>query len=132
MSSIPDIEEDIAVLTFGLRSALLSGFMINLAALTFALERPGLIALGVFDATLAAVTVLLAVLRRQARRRAARMREDAAHCAVHREIQERLARLQRVIDGLEKGLVPAKDWEILSGGKPLPVRAGTKNKPKVV
>ena len=132
MSSIPDIEEDIATLTFGLRSALLSGFMINLAALTFALERPGLITLGVFDAALAAVTVLLAVLRRQARRRAARMREDAAHCAAHREIKARLDRLQRVLDGYERGDIPERDWDELSGGKPLPVRDGAKNKSKVV
>ena len=33
---------------------------------------------------------------------------------------ERLDRLERVLDGWEKGVVPERDWHIMSGGKPLP------------
>lgn len=35
-------------------------------------------------------------------------------------IMERLYRIQRVVDGKEKGVIPPADWAEMTGGKPLP------------
>jgi hypothetical protein len=81
-------------------------------------QRSGLVvtvtvAACVFAAVFLATTYTLRRARQALLR--AQIEEAFDRCAM-----ERLNRLERVLNGWEKGVVPERDWHAMTGGKPLP------------
>lgn len=113
-----DIEEDISFYSMLIKTVPLVSAAVSAAVLPLALyDTLTATALVIYGCTAAGVTLLVLHLRRRARRALAKsiIEEAFDRCAM-----ERLDRLERVLNGWEKGVVPERDWHIMSGGKPLP------------
>lgn len=80
-------------------------------------DRVTATALTVYDCGAATAVLLFMHLRRRARRALADALIDEAF---RRAACERLDRIQRVVDGWERGVIPPADWAEMTGGKPLP------------
>lgn len=113
-----DIEEDISFYSMLIKSVPLVTLAVSAAVLPLALyDTLTATALRVYGCAAAGSVLLVLHLRRRARRALA---ETLIEEAFDRCSMERLDRLERVLNGWEKGVVPERDWHIMSGGKPLP------------
>lgn len=113
-----DLQEDISFYSMLIKTVPLVSAVVSAAVLPLALyDTLTANALVVYGCAAAGSVLLVLHLRRRARRALRKTLDDEAfeRCAM-----EQLDRLQRVLNGWEKGVVPERDWHIMSGGKPLP------------
>lgn len=113
-----DLREDIGFYSMIIKTVPLVALAVSAAVLPLALyDTFTATALVVYGCAAAGSVMLVLHLRRRARQALLRAQIEEAfdRCAM-----ERLDRLERVLNGWEKGVVPERDWHIMSGGKPLP------------